>query len=43
MIKVKSLEVREIEYSYDKRPKISGMDDVVQIVKPYKCRIEFWL
>jgi DNA repair protein RadC len=34
MIKVKSLEVREIEYSYDKRPKISSMDDVVQIVKP---------
>jgi DNA repair protein RadC len=34
MIKVKSLEVREIEYFYDKRPKISGMDDVVQIVKP---------
>ena len=34
MITIKSLEVREIEYSYDKRPKISGMDDVVQIVKP---------
>src|SRR3989304_5284049 len=34
MIKVKSLEVREIEYSYDKRPKISSMDDVVQMVKP---------
>ncbi|MCE8428996.1 MAG: hypothetical protein J5U19_11475, partial [Candidatus Methanoperedens sp.] len=34
MIKVKSLEVREIEYSYDKRPKISSMDDVVQIIKP---------
>ncbi len=34
MIKVKSLEVREIEYSYDKRPKISNMDDVIQIVKP---------
>ncbi len=34
MIKVKSLEVREIEYSYDKRPKINSMDDVVQIVKP---------
>jgi len=34
MIKVKSLEVREIEYSYDKRPKISSMDDVVRVVKP---------
>ena len=34
MITIKSLEVREIEYSYDKRPKISGMDDVVQVVKP---------
>jgi DNA repair protein RadC len=34
MIKVKSLEVREIEYSYDKRPKINGMDDVVEVVKP---------
>ena len=34
MIKVKSLEVREIEYTYDKRPKINSMDDVVQIVKP---------
>ncbi len=34
MIKVKSLEVREIEYSYEKRPKISGMDDVVNAVKP---------
>ena len=34
MIKVKSIEIREIEYSYDKRPKISGMDDVVQVVKP---------
>jgi DNA repair protein RadC len=34
MIKVKSIEVREIEYSYEKRPKISSMDDVVQIVKP---------
>ena len=34
MIKVKSLEIREIEYSYNKRPKISSMDDVVQIVKP---------
>ncbi len=34
MIKVKSLEVREIEYAYDKRPKINSMDDVVQIVKP---------
>ncbi len=34
MIKVKSLEVREIEYSYDKRPKISGMNDVVEAVKP---------
>ena len=34
MITIKSLEVREIEYSYDKRPKISGMGDVVQIVKP---------
>ncbi len=34
MIKVKSLEVREIEYTYDKRPKISNADDVIQIVKP---------
>lgn len=34
MIKVKSLEVREIEYSYDKRPKINGMEDVVEAVKP---------
>ena len=34
MIKVKSLEVREIEYTYDKRPKISSMDDVVKTVKP---------
>jgi DNA repair protein RadC len=34
MIKVKSLEVREIEYSYDKRPKISGMNDVIEAVKP---------
>ena len=34
MIKVKSLEVREIEYTYDKRPKISGMDDVIKAVKP---------
>lgn len=34
MIKVKSLEIREIEYSYDKRPKINGMDDVVNVVKP---------
>src|SRR3990170_641511 len=34
MIKVKSLEVREIEYTYDKRPKINSIDDVVQAVKP---------
>jgi DNA repair protein RadC len=34
MIKVKSLEVREIEYSYDKRPKINGMDDVIKTFKP---------
>jgi DNA repair protein RadC len=34
MIKVKSLEIREIEYSYDKRPKINGMDDVIKAVKP---------
>ena len=34
MITIKSLEVREIEYTYDKRPKISGMDDVVKAVKP---------
>jgi DNA repair protein RadC len=34
MIKVKSIEVREIEYSYEKRPKISSMDDVVKTVKP---------
>ena len=34
MIKIKSLEIREIEYRYDKRPKISGMDDVIKVVKP---------
>lgn len=34
MITVKSLEVREIEYTYDERPKINSMDDVVQAVKP---------
>ncbi len=34
MITIKSLEVREIEYTYDKRPKISGMDDVIKAVKP---------
>lgn len=34
MIKVKSLEIREIEYSYENRPKINGMDDVVNAVKP---------
>jgi len=34
MIKVKSLEIREIEYSYDRRPKISGMEDVIKAVKP---------
>lgn len=34
MIKIKSLEVREIEYSYDKRPKISDVSDVVKAVKP---------
>ncbi len=34
MIIVKSLEVREIEYTYDERPKINSMDDVVRIVKP---------
>jgi DNA repair protein RadC len=34
MIKIKSLEIREIEYSYNKRPKISGMDDVIKAVKP---------
>ena len=34
MIKVKSIEVREIEYSYDKRPKITSMENVVEIVKP---------
>jgi DNA repair protein RadC len=34
MIKVKSLEVREIEYSYDKRPRISDMNDVVKAVIP---------
>ncbi len=34
MIKIKSLEVREIEYTYDKRPKISSMDDVVNAAKP---------
>ncbi len=34
IIKVKSVEIREIEYSYDKRPKINCMDDVVKAVKP---------
>ncbi len=34
MITIKSIEVREIEYTYDKRPKISGMDDVIKAVKP---------
>jgi len=34
MIKVKSLEVREIEYTYENRPKINSMEDVVQTVKP---------
>jgi DNA repair protein RadC len=34
MIKVRSLEIREIEYSYDKRPRINGMDDVIKAVKP---------
>lgn len=34
MIKVKSLEVREIEYTYEQRPKINSMDDVVKVVKP---------
>lgn len=34
MIKVKSLEVREIEYNYETRPKINGMDDVINTVKP---------
>ncbi len=34
MITIKSLEVREIEYTYDKRPKISSMDDVVKAAKP---------
>ena len=34
MIKVKSLEVREIEYNYESRPKIKSMDDVVTAVKP---------
>ncbi|CAG0940330.1 hypothetical protein BROC_00987 [Candidatus Brocadiaceae bacterium] len=34
MIKVKSIEVREIEYTYENRPKINGMDDVVHAIKP---------
>jgi DNA repair protein RadC len=34
MIKVKSLEIREIEYSYERRPKINGMNDVINAVKP---------
>jgi DNA repair protein RadC len=34
MIKIKSLEIREIEYSYNKRPKINGMDDVIKAVMP---------
>lgn len=34
MIKIKSIEIREIEYTYEKRPEISSMDDVVRIIKP---------
>jgi len=34
VITIKSLEVREIEYTYDKRPKINSMDDVINAVKP---------
>ena len=34
MIKIKSLEIREIEYTYEKRPEISNMDDVVRVIKP---------
>ncbi len=34
MIKVRSLEVREIEYTYETRPKINGMDDVINTIKP---------
>ena len=34
MIKVKSIEVREVEYTYESRPKISNMEDVAKVVKP---------
>ncbi len=34
MIRVKSLEVREVEYTYETRPRINGMDDFVSAVKP---------
>jgi DNA repair protein RadC len=34
MIKIKSLEIREIEYTYEKRPEISSMDDVGRAIKP---------
>lgn len=34
MIKVKSLEIREIEYTYETRPKIQSPEDVSKVVKP---------
>lgn len=33
MIKVKSLEIREVEYTYETRPKIHSPEDVSKIVK----------
>ena len=34
MVKVKSFEIREVEYTYETRPKIVGPEDVVKTVKP---------
>jgi DNA repair protein RadC len=34
MIKVRSLEVRDVEYSHETRPKINGMDDGINAVRP---------
>ncbi len=33
MIKIKSLEVREIEYTYESRPKINSPEDVSKVAK----------
>lgn len=34
MVKVKSLEVREVEYTYETRPKIVGSEDMAKTIKP---------